>query len=315
MSKFLPPPAPVLNACTIIGFGTATPLTRITRGREDQLVALAAGVAARLRVEPARVLVVADDAVDELRVGRRAEVVRGGDLELRAEHHVARAHEGGSAVAPAADRVACVGPVDLVVRARAAGAAAVDAGLGAVLHVVGARAGREPPVPPAPPALPPVAPPPDDPPPPAVPPLPPRAPPVPDPPRRLFRCRRFRRCHRGLSCRPRHPLRRRRHWIRRCRRRSVVPPVPPVLVPPVPPPVPLDPPVPPCPVVPPVPLPPVPGVVVPAVPEQPASAAANRAVVTSPTRRTGCFISDLLIEWGRGHSMHVPSEAPTSRRV
>jgi hypothetical protein len=31
MSKFLPPPAPVLNAWTIIGFGVATPVT-LSRG-------------------------------------------------------------------------------------------------------------------------------------------------------------------------------------------------------------------------------------------------------------------------------------------
>src|SRR5262249_13053325 len=56
---------------------------RIARRREDQLVALAAGVGPGFGVEPARILVVSDDAVDELRVGGRPEVVRLGDLELR----------------------------------------------------------------------------------------------------------------------------------------------------------------------------------------------------------------------------------------
>ena len=306
MSKFLPPPAPVLNAWTIIGFGVATPLTSVTRRGEDQLVALATGVAARLGVESARVLVVADDAVDELRVGRRGEVVRLGDLELRAEDHVARTHEGGSAVAAAPDRVARVRPVDLVVRASTARAAAVDAGLAAVLDVVharrGARAaepcrpsGAAPPAPAAPPpALPPLPPVPPpaapDAPPVAVPPVPPLAPPVPVPP---------------VPVPPVPPL------------------APPVLVPPVP--------VPPVPVLPPELVPPVPPPLCPPVAPVTLSLAAhpdrltaNRMVAVKPTKRIRFSINytSKLYEGGRpslgvlrrGRQAGNPEAAPDAPR-
>ena len=208
---------------------------------------------------------------------------------------------------------ACVGPVgDLVVRTGAARAAAVDARLGAVLHVVGARSGRSraagaragrAPVPPAPP--PPLAPPPESAagaaaasssraagarirraPPPPIPPVPPR------PVRAAGAARATRSADAATGSAG-------------ATARSVVPPVPPVLVPPVPPTPPLDPPVPPCPVVPPVPLPPVPGVVVPAFPEQPATAAANRTVVTSPMKRTGCVIGDLPKRGGSGSTLGI----------
>src|SRR5262249_46505192 len=58
----------------------------VVAGRgKDQLETLAAGIQPGSAVDPAGVLVVPDDAVDELRVRRRAEVVRLGGLELRAE--------------------------------------------------------------------------------------------------------------------------------------------------------------------------------------------------------------------------------------
>ncbi len=62
-------------------------------------------------------------------------------LELGREHHLARAHVPGAVVAAAAERVAAGGRVDLVVGTGGARTAAVDAGLGTVAAIVGARAG------------------------------------------------------------------------------------------------------------------------------------------------------------------------------